>query len=338
MFRRGGRAFRRAVLLAAVLTLPACGVRDLPAAPHLRASAEALRGLEFASPVRVTAVERGQLAALLLSELGPLAEPRVARRVRDAYAALGALPPDLDFVAAFLELHVGRLAGLYSPRRRQLFMVGPPERWHDEVVVHELVHALQHLHFPRAIELLQRLRHNDDLAAALAAAAEGDATLTMLRSAGDPSSPVPPARVEAYRSALRSAVELPSGGFATVPPPVPRNTGVFVRRGPGSGGSPLPRGGHVRPRRTAERASAVHPGAAGTRRGCARGVRGVAARVAEAAARRRLPGRTSQRRGPAGAAQPAGRPRAVPSPVWRLPGVGTVSSIWTAAGVGSCSG
>ncbi|MCE2390403.1 MAG: hypothetical protein J4G09_02860 [Proteobacteria bacterium] len=214
---RGGRALRRAALLAGGLALLACGLREIPEDARWRASAEALRGLEFDSAVRIVAVDRSDVPALVRRELGAWRDPEFARRVRDAYAALGAWPAQLDPVSAVLELQGARLAGLYSPRRRELYMVGEPEDWNESVVVHELVHALQHRHFPRPIELLQGLRHNDDAAAALAAAAEGDATLTMLRVQRGPSAHLPEDRVEAYRAALRRDVEAPPGEFGKLP-------------------------------------------------------------------------------------------------------------------------
>jgi hypothetical protein len=48
------------------------------------------------------------------------------------------------------------------------------------IVVHELVHALQHQHFPELMGLLEGLRRNDDVVSALAAAIEGDASFSSL--------------------------------------------------------------------------------------------------------------------------------------------------------------
>jgi hypothetical protein len=84
-------------------------------------------------------------------------------------------------------------------------------------VIHELVHALQHQHFPRTLELMQTLRHNDDVVLALGSAAEGDAMLVMLLYSLGSDGDLPPTNVELLRAGLRADLENPSGMLSEVP-------------------------------------------------------------------------------------------------------------------------
>jgi hypothetical protein len=103
---------------------------------------------------------------------------------RDAYAALGVLPPDIDLVETMTQLQEDQLVGLYSTRLRVMYVVvgsRDPTGYADTtILVHELVHALQHQHFSGTVALLEGLRRNDDVVSAIASAMEGDASLTML--------------------------------------------------------------------------------------------------------------------------------------------------------------
>lgn len=183
---------RRALLLALVLAAcSACAGLFGPAAdPRLaswQAQASDLRGLPFDSPVRLEWVAADEFPALIHREVEGAFTPETARRYRDGYAALGVFPPSLDLVEMMMRLQSESIAGLYSSRRRTLYVLDTlrddaqgANPTQSVIVVHELVHALQQQHAPEALELLTRLRHQDDVVGALSAMLEGDATFTML--------------------------------------------------------------------------------------------------------------------------------------------------------------
>jgi hypothetical protein len=162
-----------------------------PRIDELARTTEALRGLEFERPYTARFVEREEIPALVGGMIDAASEPGYIVAYRDAYAALGAWPPDLDLRQTVLELQMDQILGLYDPDSETLYVVsdGGGEAFgaeSDATIVHELVHALQHQHFPGLFAIQQGLRHNDDLVTALAAAIEGDASLTMLANmAGD---------------------------------------------------------------------------------------------------------------------------------------------------------
>jgi len=97
---------------------------------------------------------------------------------------LGLLPADADLWEALLGFQSGAVEGLYAPLDGRLYIVAEPGRKTDEVLlagaldqvlVHELVHALQAIHAD-LIDVTIGLVDHDDLAFALGALLEGDAT------------------------------------------------------------------------------------------------------------------------------------------------------------------
>ena len=173
-----------AVLLAACAESPP-RAEPTPIARWQHRTSE-LRELAFEDPVGFRWVTRAQFPKIVRWELAESYTAQFVERYSDAYAAMGLLPPDLDLLETLLELLSDQLVGLYSPYRRTLYVVREHE---DErggqslmIVVHELVHALQHQHFPATVDLLQGLRHNDDVVLAIGSTVEGDASLTMLAS------------------------------------------------------------------------------------------------------------------------------------------------------------
>ncbi len=188
-----------------------------PELRELRRRAVELRGLDFVRPVALEWVEPGGVREVVRAELDEMLEPRFARDYRDAWAAVGLLPPDIDLVETFLEVNAEQIAGLYSIARRRMFVVRGPGEIDAPLVIHELVHALQHQHFGRVLELMQGLRRNDDALLALAAAAEGDATWIMLAAQPGANGAVAPGVLESMRVALQLDLERPVGALARAP-------------------------------------------------------------------------------------------------------------------------
>lgn len=183
---------RRALGTAFVLAgFAACARFSTPdVAPQLvawQAQASGLRGHDFIAPVQLAWISRDDVSDVIRGELEGVVSAEEVRVYRDGYAALGVFPPGLDYVDALLALQTDVLAGLYSRRTKTLYVLDSlrddpdgvaPEQ--SQIVVHELVHALQDQHFPASLALLQGLRHQDDVVAALSAVIEGDAAFTEL--------------------------------------------------------------------------------------------------------------------------------------------------------------
>lgn len=176
-----------AVFLPLLMSVGCAWLRPRPDAAQLPAwerEATELRQLAFRDEVSVRLVTRAELPAILREDAGDLLDPAESARVRDGYAALGLLPADFDLAEESVKLMAGEAAGLYSPRSRRLFIVEPASDEEavlfEPLVVHELVHALQHQNFPAPLQLMSELRNHDDVTAALSALVEGDASFTML--------------------------------------------------------------------------------------------------------------------------------------------------------------
>ncbi len=170
-----------------LLTVLGCSLFAKPRSAPLedwKLRAAELRQLSFETPVGFEWIERERMRALVRDEIESRYSSEFVMQYRDAYAALGVLPPDIDLLKTFLDLNAAELAGLYSPRVRTMYVVEDIEvndpGQASLTVVHELVHALQHQHFPQTMLILQELRHNDDLTTAVSAVLEGDASFTML--------------------------------------------------------------------------------------------------------------------------------------------------------------
>ena len=206
-------------LCASALVVACAGVSeqgDDPVVASWKAEAVRLRGLEFAGPVRFRWLRPGDTSAIVREELESAYAGDQAR-YRDAYVALGMLPPGIDLVETLLGLYEEQLLGLYSPRKRTMYVVADPAAaYAGPIVVHELVHALHHQHFRRTLAVAMQLRRNDDLVSALGATMEGDASLTMLGVEGggmrrDIQS------AERVRSLFRESLTDPRGVMAQVP-------------------------------------------------------------------------------------------------------------------------
>lgn len=171
-----------AVALACTAGVPAL----LPpeALQPLEGRAERARGLPFRQPVEARLVPRGEVEAILAESIGRVYTPELRSTDQRVKKTLGLLPGDADLWEALLGFQSAAVEGLYAPLDGQLYIVAEPGRQTDEVLrgggldqvlVHELVHALQAIHAD-LIDVTIGLVDHDDLAFALGALLEGDAT------------------------------------------------------------------------------------------------------------------------------------------------------------------
>ncbi len=118
---------------------------------------------------------------------------------KEALIIMGSWPDGYDGPDPFLEVAVLNAAGIYSPQRKALFVVYDPPRsleqgalrlgttshelQDDLTLAHEIVHALQHMHYPDLFDLDNPMwRHQSDAAFAAKAAIEGEAVIVSLQS------------------------------------------------------------------------------------------------------------------------------------------------------------
>ena len=66
--------------------------------------ASELRELEFLDSVRYRRITRSELPGIVHRELTATYSPDFVERYRDAYAAMGLLPPDLDLLQTLMDL------------------------------------------------------------------------------------------------------------------------------------------------------------------------------------------------------------------------------------------
>ncbi len=229
---------RLRVALAALCALALVGCAWLPfGSPGLsfgraKAETEELRGLRFRSGgvrswlglaprLSLRWIDQAEVGELSRREVAEKLPPGFAEAYRDAYAALGVFPRHLDLLAALMALHEDQLVGVYSPRDRTLYVVRDAPLHLDgdveTILVHELVHALQHDHFERLMRLVEDLAGNDDVLTGVATAIEGDASYTMTGVLLGTDAELRGAAARDAKKSWLSDVDHPSGVLAEVP-------------------------------------------------------------------------------------------------------------------------
>ncbi len=174
--------FRRLSLL--VLALFAVSCREKPSVEYdgpfrnevLRAipQLENATGLKFTSSPKLEERDRDAVREFLERQFAEQLTPLELAGTEAAYKRLGMIPDTLDLRAFLLDLLTEQVAGYYDPATRVLYVVkgGAPEIT-SITISHELVHALQHMHFP--IDTTRALKGDNDRQVALQSMVEGQA-------------------------------------------------------------------------------------------------------------------------------------------------------------------
>jgi hypothetical protein len=195
------------------------------------------RGIAPSREVRSRVIAAAELPELLR---GALAEEWSGAEI-DAYeqglTTLGLWPADRDLADEFIAVYAEEVVGLYLPTQRTLFLVRDApnplalrllsvltrrDLQREVILSHELVHFLQHEAFPGWIEPDPFWRTQDDLAAALQAALEGDALYY-----GFASLEIDPPGAEQLRAAMERESESRAGGALAEAPALLRYTVAF---------------------------------------------------------------------------------------------------------------
>jgi hypothetical protein len=176
------------VPLAAALVLVACEDRPSVAyeGPYRHEVRRAMPKLERAMGLRFTAPpvleerDRDEVRAFLERQFAEQVTPSELAGTEAAYKRLGMIPDSLDLRAFLLDLLTEQVAGYYDPDTRVLYVVkGGSPATTGVTISHELVHALQDMHFP--LDSARALKGDNDRQVAMQAMLEGQAVVEQMR-------------------------------------------------------------------------------------------------------------------------------------------------------------
>ena len=120
---------------------------------RIQSEVSALRGLPFKRPVRYGVQTREQFRGFVREELERDLPPAERAGLSVSYARMGFVAEGFDLGQALEEALTTQVAAYYDPHRRALWVLGGSrsatavEAPGDEVIAHELEHALQDQHF-----------------------------------------------------------------------------------------------------------------------------------------------------------------------------------------------
>jgi hypothetical protein len=136
-------------------------------------------GLSFKHPPKVEVRSKDQVRAFLERQFD---DPRQARELAGTAAAfklLGLIPDSLDLRKESENLLTEQIAGFYDPKTKVLYVIqGETDDMLDQVVPHELVHALQDQYVN--LDSIENAEGDDDRLLAAQAVFEGQAVYEQL--------------------------------------------------------------------------------------------------------------------------------------------------------------
>jgi hypothetical protein len=156
-------------------------------------------GLRVNHPLSVKLVDRTELHEILREDVTATMQSDILAARHDGQSAMGFPPEDKNAVDENVALLSRSLAGLYVTEKKTLYIVSEHARsekggiyldsfgtlGHEVTLAHEVIHALQHMHYPEIFEPDEAAwQQQTDAAIALQAAIEGDASLWAAMSLG----------------------------------------------------------------------------------------------------------------------------------------------------------
>jgi hypothetical protein len=136
-------------------------------------------GLPFKHAPKVEVRSKDQVRAFLEQQFN---DPRQARELAGTAAAfklLGLIPDSMDLRKESENLLTEQIAGFYDPKTKVLYVIqGESDEMLDQVVPHELVHALQDQYIN--LDSIENLEGDDDRLLAAQAVFEGQAVFEQL--------------------------------------------------------------------------------------------------------------------------------------------------------------
>jgi hypothetical protein len=150
---------------------------------EIKTDTVSIRGLELLEPVPIAVISRDQLRENLTEDLEEdYSQEEADQETREFWLLRLIDDPSLDLYAFELDLLSEQVLGYYNPKRDELFVVSDAEgisALAEFTLTHELVHAIQDLHYD-----IERVRFYDqgdeDRDRAAVSLIEGDAELAQI--------------------------------------------------------------------------------------------------------------------------------------------------------------
>ena len=148
------------------------------------------RGIAPAGAIRTRVIAFAELPGILSHALAAEWTGAEIQGYQEGLTTLGLWPAGRDLVREIVAVYAEEVVGLYLPVERTLYLVDDApgawslqrfSRWvrrdleRELILAHEMVHFLQHQAFPSLMDPVPFWKSQDDVAAALQAALEGDA-------------------------------------------------------------------------------------------------------------------------------------------------------------------
>lgn len=192
---------RHGVAVAALIAVAACSGGDTVAydGPHARSVRRSMpiiertTGRKFLESPRLQERSRDELREFLERAFNEQLPPLELAGIEASYKRFGLIPDSLDLRTLMIRLLDEQVVGYFDPRENTLFVMrdAPPEIL-GGTITHELVHALQHQHFP--LDSIERIRTSNDRRTAAQAVAEGQAVweqLVVMTGVANPANAMP---------------------------------------------------------------------------------------------------------------------------------------------------
>lgn len=161
----------------------------------LESTACKLRDLKFKNKVKVGIKNKKELKQKMLESYEKEKGNKEYLKIQKALVKFGLIPNTVDLNKLMLDIYTEQIGGFYDPEEKELFVIKtegneklPPEAEMMEIMygisyyniptVHELTHALQDQNF-NLLTLPMDSMDNDDVATAVQALVEGEATYVM---------------------------------------------------------------------------------------------------------------------------------------------------------------
>jgi hypothetical protein len=142
-----------------------------------------LRGLESLSPIKKGVKNREEITQFLIKQIRNTYPIARIQQEEKLLRKLGLLPEGVDYLQLIVNMLTEQIEGFYDPEQKTFFLASwMPVEGQEDVMIHELTHALQDQHF-NIEKIMEEARksENDDRALAQQAFWEGDATVTSLQ-------------------------------------------------------------------------------------------------------------------------------------------------------------
>lgn len=160
-------------VLALNLFLTGCAARCQIDAEDFR-EVSARRGLKFKQEIPCRVLRQSQVQGYLRKSIEDRTDPKRLYAEGQSFKLLGFLPRDYPYPEGIISQYAGDLLALYSPEDRDIVFVQRKEKKVErEIVLHELVHALQDQYYD--VRALIDPKLTNDVLLAHSALLEGDA-------------------------------------------------------------------------------------------------------------------------------------------------------------------